>query len=51
MMKLRDVGALYKDLAEFEYGGHSRLLGVNPQNVAFGYDVGNISGCCLVYSC
>jgi len=35
--------ALYKNSAEFEFGSHSRGCAPLPQNVALGYDVGNIS--------
>jgi len=34
--------------AEFKFGGYSPL-GVHPQNVAFGYNVGKISAGCLVH--
>jgi len=43
------VGALYKILVEFEYGGHTPPLGAHlPPNVTLGYDVGKISVGCLV---
>ena len=40
--------ALYKNIDRVRIWGHSRLEGVHPQNVAFGYDVGKNRAGCLV---
>ena len=51
MMKLEGVGVLYKNLDRVRSWGYSpRVRTPSPKNVAFGYDVGKISACCLVYS-
>ena len=47
MMKLGVGVHCTKISAEFDFWGHSPL-GVHPQNVAFGYDIGKISAGCLV---